>query len=97
VVPATVVAQAMTGDPSRDHRLGRLLQACVLCPVDETVAWEAARLMTVSGRGGPVAAAQATVAAVATVTPGAVVVTTEPDDLNRLADRAAWPIAVTGL
>lgn len=96
-VPTVVCVEALTGDHRRDHRVNRLLKACQIRDVDETQAREAARLRTATGRAGSISAVDAIVVALAGARPGAVVLTSDPDDLRALADHGAVPITIAGV
>jgi len=65
MVPSVVLAEALTGDHRRDHHANRLLAMCVVEPVDEQLAREAACLRTATGRAGEVSAVDALVVAAA--------------------------------
>ncbi len=93
-VPAVVLAEALTGDHRRDFHANRLLRACQIRDVDETIAREAARLRTATGRTGSISAADAVVAAHAQSCPDAIVLTSDPDDLAALTLHTASPVAV---
>lgn len=85
VVPAAVLAEALTGDHRRDFHENRLLRLCIVKPVDEDLARDAAALRTaVTGSRIP-SAVDAIVAAQADRMGGAVILTTDPKDLRDLA------------
>jgi len=85
IVPTAVLAEALTGDHRRDFHENRLLRLCIVTPVDEDLARDAAVLRTaVSGPRVP-SAVDAIVAAQADRVGGAVVLTTDPKDLRALA------------
>lgn len=87
-VPAVALAESLTGDHRRDFHVNRLLRTCQVRDVDEAQAREAARLRTATGRAGSISAVDAVVVACAAGTPGAAVLTTDPDDLLALAEHA---------
>lgn len=94
LVPSVVLAESLTGDHRRDHGVNRFLRGCLVVPVDEQVAREAARLRTRTGRAGTITAVDAIVAALAAGRPDPVVVTGDPDDLGVLAGHAPRPVAI---
>jgi hypothetical protein len=79
VVPAVVLAQAWRGGPQ--HRLSRLLRACVVEPLTEDGARQAGRLLGRAGGNDVVDA----VVALAAAARRDLVVTSDPDDLAALA------------
>jgi predicted nucleic acid-binding protein len=88
LVPSIVLTECLTGDHRRDHHENRLLRTCVIAPVDEQLSRQAATLRTkVIGRRVP-SAADAVVVALADSRGGAFVLTTDRDDLRRLAAHA---------
>jgi predicted nucleic acid-binding protein len=94
-VPAVVLTEALTGDHRRGFHTNRLLRACQVRDVDETLAREAARLRTATGRASEISAVDAVVVAYAGGRPGGgVVVTSDPSDLRDLAAHAASPVTV---
>ncbi len=93
-VPAVVLTEALTGDHRRDFQANRLLRACQVREVDESHAREAARLRGATRRAGTISAVDAIVVAQADALPDPVVLTTDPLDLQALADHAGSPIAV---
>jgi predicted nucleic acid-binding protein len=93
-VPSVVLAEVLTGDHRRDFAANRLLRTCQVRDVDETLAREAARLRTATGRAGTISAVDAVVAALAGGHPAAVVLTTDPDDLRALVEHAAHRVTV---
>ena len=88
LVPAVVLAEALTGDHRRDVRTNRLLRTCAVRPVEEPHSREAARLRTATGRAGSISAVDGVVAEAAGRTPGSVVLTGDVDDLEALAEHA---------
>lgn len=90
LVPTVVLTEALHGDPRRDFNEERLLATCDVRSVDELTARRAARLRAGARRGSAV---DAIVVAMAD-TPGAVVLTQDPRDLNALASHAEHAIRV---
>lgn len=93
-VPAAVLVEALAGDHRRDHHVNRVLGACQVRVVDEPQARAAAGLRTATGRAATISAVDALVAALTQKRPGAVVLTSDPEDLLALADRARPAITV---
>lgn len=87
-VPSVVLTEALTGDHRRDHAVNRLLGNCVVSPVDEPLARQAAALRTATGRAGTISAVDAVVAAYAVAVRAVVVLTSDPDDLWTLREQA---------
>ncbi len=85
LVPAVVLVEALTGDHRRDHAVNRLLRRCTVVPLVEVVARSAARLRTATGRASTISAADAVVAAQALSLVFPRVVTSDPEDLQRLS------------
>lgn len=96
-VPAVVLAEALTGDHRRDFAVNRLLRTCLVRPVDELQAREAARLRTATGRAGTITATDAVVAALASDVVEPVVVTSDPSDLTALTAHAARLVTVVAV
>jgi hypothetical protein len=85
LVPAVVLAEALSGDPRRDYHENRLLRTCELRDVDEALAREAAALRAqVRTRWTP-SAVDAVVVAVADQVGGGTVLSSDPSDLRALA------------
>ncbi|MDQ3092248.1 MAG: PIN domain-containing protein [Actinomycetota bacterium] len=80
-VPTAVLTEVWRGG-SRQHCLQRLLADCVIAPLDEPLARAAGELLGRTGTDDPVDAIVAQSAA----RHGDVVLTSDPDDLQRLAD-----------
>lgn len=93
-VPAVVLCEALTGDPRRDFHADQLLRTCQVRDVTETVAREAARLRTTTGRTGSISAVDAVVAAFAAARPDAVVLTSDPTDTTALVAHASRQVRV---
>ena len=83
-VPAIVLTEVLTGDHRRDFHQNRLLALCLIRPVTEELARAAARLRSGTRRPGSIAATDAVVAALATTVSDAIVVTSDPNDLEAL-------------
>lgn len=80
-VPAAVLTEVWRGG-ARQHHVSRLLAGCSIEPLDETLARAAGELLGRTGTDDPVDAIVAQSAA----RRGDVVLTSDPDDLQRLAD-----------
>lgn len=93
-VPAVVLTDALTDDHRRDLQVNRLLRACQVRDVDETLARGAARLRTATGRAGTISAVDAVVVAHASAYADSVVLTSDPIDLRALAAHAPVPVAI---
>lgn len=93
-IPAVVLAEALTGDHSRDFHANRLLRACQIREVTEPQAREAARLRTATGRAAAISAADAIVAGFASTCPDPVVLTSDPRDLLALSEHTARRITI---
>jgi predicted nucleic acid-binding protein len=85
-VPSAVLVEALTGDHRRDFHTNQVLRFAQVRDVDETMAREAARLRTATGRAGTISAVDALVVAFAQAAPKPWVLTSDPDDLQALAD-----------
>ena len=87
VVPTAVLVESLYGDPARDALTNMLLRRCeVWTSLPLSVARRAAQLRTMSRAGSAVDAI-----VVALAEPDGIVITSDPDDLLRLA---AFAIAV---
>lgn len=84
LVPTVVLVESLTGDHRRDHETNRVLSLCTLVDVDEQLARAGAVLRTAARRRS-ISAVDAVVVATASEAGGAVVLTSDPDDLDRLA------------
>ena len=93
-VPAVVLAEALTGDHRRDFHANRVLRACQIRDVDETLGRAAAQLRTATGRAGTISAADAIVAAYADGCPEPLVLTSDAADLTALAAHTRRRVAV---
>lgn len=81
-VPATVVAQVWRGG-ARQARLAQLLRGCDVSAMDEAAARATGELLGAAGTADPVDGS----VAVLGVRLGAVVVTSDPDDIQHLLDQ----------
>jgi predicted nucleic acid-binding protein len=88
VVPAVVLAQAWRGGPQ--PRLSRLMKGCYIVPDDERLA-RAAGTICAAARTSDVVDALVVALAAAL---GSSVVTSDPGDIQHLADAAGAPITV---
>lgn len=93
-VPTAVLTEALSGDHRRDFHVNQLLQMCQVRDVTETLAREAARMRTRTGRAATISAVDAIVAALATSYPEPVVLTSDPDDLRVLVYDHEIPVIV---
>lgn len=96
-IPAVVLTDALTGDHRRDFHANRVLRACQRRDVDEPQAHEGARLRTRTGRASTISATDAIVVAFASTLPDPVVLTSDPHDLDALAEHTVRPITVGGV
>ncbi len=93
-VPAVVLAEALIGDHRRDFHTNRLLRACQIRDVDQSLARAAAWLRTATGRAGTISAADAIVAAHADTCPEPIVLTSDAADLTALASNTRRRVTV---
>ena len=96
LVPAVVLTESLTGDHRRDHAVDRLIALTEVVDVDEGLARTAARLRTAASRPR-VSVVAAVVAATATNTADAVVITGDPRDLRALAAVASTSFGVVAI
>lgn len=89
-----MLVEALTGDHRRDVGTNRLLRLCQIRNVDASLAREAARLRTATGRAATISATDAIVAAFASTCTDPVVLTSDPRDLGALAQHTQRPITV---
>lgn len=85
VTPAPVVAQVWR-DGARQAQLARLLKGCDVSDLNHGLARRVGELLGRSGTSDPVDGA---VAVIASAT-GAVVLTSDPDDIRRLLSHLGW-------
>ncbi|MGH9186887.1 MAG: type II toxin-antitoxin system VapC family toxin [Acidimicrobiales bacterium] len=93
IVPAVVLAEALTGDRRRDFHENRLLKLCDIRAIDEALGRHAASLRTATARRR-ISATDAIVVATADRPGGVVVLTSDPADLRALAFHAVNPVRV---
>ena len=96
IVPAAVLIETLTGDHRRDFHTNRLLRACELRDDTELVCRHAAVLRHAARREG-VSAVDALVVAWADHAGGAIVLTSDPKDLQALAANTIHPVAVASI
>ena len=97
IVPSVVLTEALTGDHRRDFQENRLLRACDVRAVDESLARAGSALRTaVSGSRTP-SAVDAIVVAMADRVGGAAILTTDPRDLRALARHAAHDVRISSV
>lgn len=94
IVPAVVLAEALTGDHRRDHAENRLLRACDIRPVDDALARAAAALRAGTATRRTPSAVDAIVVATADRASGATVITSDPGDLLALARNADHEVRI---
>lgn len=93
VVSAAVLTECLTGDHRRDFHANRFIRRCTIIPVNELIARHAASLRTASRRA-ETSAVDAMVAATADQAGGAIVLTSDPDDLAALAEGTVHRVVV---
>jgi len=91
VVPSIVLAETLFGN-ANDAPVNQVLKGLLVVPVDEAVARLAASLKHQSGMSGVDATIDATVVAVSVSLGGGAILTSDPDDIRRLA--AAQPLVI---
>jgi len=95
IVPAAVLTEALTGDHRRDFHTNRLLRICLVEPVDEDLARDAAVLRTSTGSSRVPSAVDAIVVALADRVGGATVLTSDPRDLLALARHTRHTVRIS--
>lgn len=95
LVPSAVLVEALTGDHRRDFHENRLLRACIVHPVDEELARDAAVLRTSAAATRTASAVDAIVVAEADRAGGGVVLTSDPNDLRALAQHTRNVVRVS--
>ena len=85
-IPSVVLTEALTGDHRRDFHKNRLIALCQVRDVTEVLARDGARRRTPTGRAGTISATDAIVAAMATIFPSPIVLTSDPHDIASLLD-----------
>lgn len=96
LVPAVVLAEALTGDHRRDFHENRLLRTCDIRSTDEAISRQGAALRTAVGRARSPSAVDAIVVALADDVGGATVLTGDLRDLRALARHAVNDVRVGG-
>jgi hypothetical protein len=94
IVPSVVLTEALTGDHRRDFYENRLLKSCDVRSVDERLARVGAALRTLALRTRNPSAVDAVVVAFADQVGGAVVLSSDPDDLRALAAHTSNSVLV---
>lgn len=89
LVPAPVVAQVSRSP--KQAQLRRFLAGCVVVLLEESEAHEAGRLLGIANTADVVDAVVVTIA----LRQNAVILTTDPDDLERLAAASRRAVAIT--
>lgn len=97
LVPAVVLAEALTGDHRRDFHDNRLLRTCDIRSTDEAISRQGAALRTAVGRVRSPSAIDAIVVALADDVGGATVLTGALRDLRALARHAVNDVRVGGI
>ena len=93
LVPAVVLAEALTGDHRRDFHANRLLRLSEVVAIDELLAREAAALRARAARK-KASAVDAIVIAAAARHRGCTVLTSDPGDLRALAEGSSLDVRV---
>jgi predicted nucleic acid-binding protein len=96
VVPASVLAESLTGDGRKDFHTNRLLRLCVIQPTTEIIGRHAG-LLRHQARRGDISAVDAIVAATADHAGGGVVWTSDPADLRALAANTIHKVRVAAV
>jgi predicted nucleic acid-binding protein len=85
LVPAAVLAETLFGD-GRDARANQVLKKLQVVAITDPIARSAAELKRLAGVAGVAATIDAMVVAVSAAAGGGVVLTSDVDDLRKLAD-----------
>jgi predicted nucleic acid-binding protein len=85
VVSAAVLAETLRGGPE-DARINQLLKSILVAPVTEGTARMAARLKRACGLNGVASTIDAIVVATSMDFGGGAILTSDPDDINRLGE-----------
>lgn len=93
VVPTIVVVESTTGNGPRDAAVNRRVKFATTTPLPLDLARVAARMRAAAHSA--VSAADAVVAATATLHDNAVIVTSDPDDLGALCATVERPIRIS--
>ncbi len=96
LVPAVVLAEALTGDHRRDFHQNRLLRTCEVLSTDETLARRGAALRAAVGGVRKPSAVDAIVVALADAAGGATVLTGHLRDVRALARHTVNDVRVAG-
>lgn len=91
MVPSVVLAETLFGD-QRDAPVNQVVKKLTILTVDEDVARIAAHLKRLSGLSGVEFTIDAIVVAVSVSLGGGAILTSDPDDIKRLADAQPLPI-----
>jgi predicted nucleic acid-binding protein len=91
VVPSIVLAETLFGD-QRDAPVNQVVKKLAVYSVDEEVARVAARLKCLSGMSGVASTIDAIVVAVSVLLGGGAILTSDPEDIKRLAHAQPLPI-----
>lgn len=84
-----IVAQVWRGGRGRQALLARALRHVEVVPLDDALGWEAGALLARSGTADAIDAA-----VVAVARPGDRILTSDPDDIDRLVQASRLDIAV---
>lgn len=87
LVPAAVLAETLFGD-ERDARANQVLKKLQIVPLTEAIARSAAQLKRLAGMTGAAATIDAIVVATSAAAGGGVILTSDPEDIRRLAGYA---------
>jgi predicted nucleic acid-binding protein len=91
LVPAPVIYEALTGNVERNARIGRVLNACRVVPLDKLLARSAGALRSPRPRSGAV---NAMVMACADAVPFSIVITGDPGEMLYLAAQRGRTIVI---
>jgi predicted nucleic acid-binding protein len=94
IVPSVILTEALTGDHRRDYHENRILRTCDVRAVDEDLARHGAALRTAAAAARVASAVDAIVVALADTVGGAIVLTSDPRDLQALARHTTNPVTV---
>lgn len=96
LVPAVVLAEALTGDHRRDFHENRLLRTCDVRSTDEAISRKGAALRSAVGGARTPSAVDAIVVALADQVGGATVLTSDLRDLRALARHTVNEVRIGG-
>lgn len=88
LVPAAVLAETLYGD-ERDARVNRVLKKLEIVSLTDSIARSAAQLKRLAGMTGVAATIDAIVVATSATAGGGVILTSDPEDIRRLASYVA--------